>query len=171
MKIDLKKFLGLTGLMAAPLMTAPLSGCVIVADDEEESATASDTANNTSGATDGGTSAGTDGGTSAGTDGGTTGTGGADSTGAATEGETSPTGTDSGTDSGTAGTSTDTDGATPPCCEATFELGCAEDPAIEKCVCAQDALCCDEGWDDICVSEIAQFNCGEACPVIDPTGE
>jgi hypothetical protein len=42
---------------------------------------------------------------------------------------------------------------------ATYDLGC-DNPSIEACVCAQDYICCDFGWDEICVDEVTDFGCG-----------
>jgi hypothetical protein len=54
----------------------------------------------------------------------------------------------------------DSDGA---CCEAhPDDTGC-EVNAVETCVCAMDEVCCSQGWDQTCVNEIAEFDCG-SCP-------
>jgi hypothetical protein len=46
------------------------------------------------------------------------------------------------------------------CCEAHEGTGC-NDPAIEACVCAADALpdCCDKKWDVFCVEIVKQRYC------------
>jgi hypothetical protein len=46
-----------------------------------------------------------------------------------------------------------------PCCAAHGSVGCS-DPAIEKCVCAQDPRCCSEKWDDVCVALVGGLGCG-----------
>jgi hypothetical protein len=45
------------------------------------------------------------------------------------------------------------------CCEAKPGPGCSA-PAIESCVCAQDAYCCSTAWDALCVQQVASFGCG-----------
>lgn len=45
------------------------------------------------------------------------------------------------------------------CCEAHMSPGCV-DPEVEACVCAEDPLCCQAGWDDVCVQEVDIFGCG-----------
>jgi hypothetical protein len=50
-------------------------------------------------------------------------------------------------------------GATGSCCEAHDTPGC-KDPAVQKCVCAIDAYCCDVKWDSICVGEVEGEGCG-----------
>ncbi len=52
------------------------------------------------------------------------------------------------------------------CCETHDEPGC-QDPGVTACVCAQDPFCCQSYWDDICVSEVTTFGCGE-CDVCVP---
>jgi hypothetical protein len=57
---------------------------------------------------------------------------------------------------------TDTGGATKgPCCQANSTPGC-DDPTVESCVCAADATCCSEPWDDFCVVLVEGAACG-AC--------
>ena len=54
----------------------------------------------------------------------------------------------------------DSDGA---CCTAhAGQTGC-EVNSVETCVCAMDDVCCNQGWDQTCVNEIAEFGCG-TCP-------
>ncbi|MBC8072070.1 MAG: pre-peptidase C-terminal domain-containing protein [Deltaproteobacteria bacterium] len=54
----------------------------------------------------------------------------------------------------------DADGA---CCEAhPGTTGCEVD-SVEACVCAMDDVCCNQGWDQACVAEIEEFDCG-TCP-------
>jgi hypothetical protein len=38
-------------------------------------------------------------------------------------------------------------------------VGCADD-AIEACVCAVDPVCCESGWDELCVLHVEQAGCG-----------
>jgi hypothetical protein len=45
------------------------------------------------------------------------------------------------------------------CCEANGSAGC-EDAAVESCVCASDAYCCTNEWDDICVGGVDELGCG-----------
>ncbi|MBM4353519.1 MAG: hypothetical protein FJ109_06930 [Deltaproteobacteria bacterium] len=52
------------------------------------------------------------------------------------------------------------------CCAPHEGPGCA-DEAIQKCVCAQDAYCCETAWDDVCVGEVEGFGCG-VCGSIEP---
>ncbi len=47
------------------------------------------------------------------------------------------------------------------CCEVHDTPGCV-DVDIEACVCTEDAFCCTDGWDDLCVQEVTTFGCG-AC--------
>ncbi len=55
------------------------------------------------------------------------------------------------------------------CCEANTTPGCS-DPGIEACVCDNDPWCCGmdpQGmgvWDQLCVDDIDNENCGPACP-------
>jgi hypothetical protein len=113
MRIDLRKFLNLAGLLAAPLCAAPLHACVI-ADDagDEETAASMTMTSNTSPGTDGmteGETMDTTGVDSLGT--GTTGvdTEGSGSTGVDTEGGTGSTGVDT---EGSGSTGVDTEGGT-----------------------------------------------------------
>ena len=46
------------------------------------------------------------------------------------------------------------------CCQANGTPGCS-DPAIQSCVCADDAFCCDTEWDNICAEEVENFECGD----------
>lgn len=45
------------------------------------------------------------------------------------------------------------------CCTVHDGTGCSND-TIEACVCAMDDVCCTQGWDDVCVDEVASFGCG-----------
>ncbi|HET6583000.1 MAG TPA: hypothetical protein VFG69_06130 [Nannocystaceae bacterium] len=47
----------------------------------------------------------------------------------------------------------------PNCCEGHATPGC-ESAAIEACVCAADAFCCDTRWDNICAGEVESLGCG-----------
>ena len=49
-----------------------------------------------------------------------------------------------------------------PCCVENTDGGC-EVNTVEMCVCAQDPLCCSSAWDEFCINEIAEFDCG-MCP-------
>lgn len=55
------------------------------------------------------------------------------------------------------------------CCTASMSPGCANDPAVEMCVCTGDSFCCTDAWDDSCVSEVA--NCAPACPGAPPPAQ
>ena len=61
------------------------------------------------------------------------------------------------------GGSCDGGGAAPAdaCCATSGSPGCVESPAIEACVCTDDAYCCDVQWDSICVGEAE--TCGSVC--------
>jgi hypothetical protein len=67
----------------------------------------------------------------------------------------------------------DSGGEPPPpaggCCEIAMTPGCT-DPAVQDCVCMQDAFCCDMAWDDICVGEVDSFGCG-SCGGMEPPPE
>jgi len=166
MKIDAKKFLALTQLMAMPLVSAT-AGCIINTDDEGTS-TGNDSVGD--GTTDGSATAATssatgasasggsgDGSTGADASAGTGGTGGtaADDTGG-TAAEASATGAETGT--------VDPEG----CCVAHETPGCT-DTAVNDCVCADpryQVACCDavEGfWDQFCIDAVASLQCGK-CP-------
>jgi hypothetical protein len=58
--------------------------------------------------------------------------------------------------------SCDPDDSDGPCCTEHTGGGC-EVNTVEACVCALDGLCCDGGWDQICVDEVESFDCG-SCP-------
>lgn len=70
-------------------------------------------------------------------------------------------------DVGSGGTSMGGSGAEPPsppandgdCCEAARGTGCG-DPAIAACVCAVDPVCCEHGWDSLCVDHVELLGCG-----------
>ncbi|MBI3178475.1 MAG: hypothetical protein HYZ27_02365, partial [Deltaproteobacteria bacterium] len=56
-------------------------------------------------------------------------------------------------------------GGTPPppednCCVETLGTPGCFITAVETCVCAQDAYCCNTEWDGFCVDEVTDFNCG-----------
>ncbi len=70
----------------------------------------------------------------------------------------------SGTSTDTVGPTTDGgsetgDGEQGDCCSATPAAGCLDD-AVETCVCANDAFCCDTAWDNQCVTLVNEFDCG-----------
>ena len=53
-------------------------------------------------------------------------------------------------------------GECPPlgaCCEVHESAGC-DNPSVQKCVCDEDAFCCETQWDEVCVEEVVTFNCG-----------
>jgi hypothetical protein len=144
MNINVDRFLALTALLAAPLVSA--SACIITSDDGDTgggsdgsaSASASTTNSTSNGTTDGSTTASS-----------------ADGSTGSVDGSGSDSG---GVDSGSGSDST-TGGDVGNCCEANGGPGCTI-PEIQDCVCAQDALCCDELWDDICVGEVVSLGCG-----------
>ncbi|MCX4243567.1 hypothetical protein [Paraliomyxa miuraensis] len=53
------------------------------------------------------------------------------------------------------------------CCMDNGTPGC-DDPAIESCVCMQDAYCCSSTWDSLCVDEVAMFGCGDCGGAMPP---
>ena len=63
----------------------------------------------------------------------------------------------------TDGTTETPDVGTAPCCEPRNGPGCPADAAVEKCVCAKDALCCSNLWDSSCVDEVDSLGCGRCC--------
>lgn len=66
-------------------------------------------------------------------------------------------------DSGTTGVVGEGD-----CCRANGTPGCT-DPRVQACVCADNAACCDAGWDGTCV-EIAAGMCDAGCATGTDTG-
>ena len=55
------------------------------------------------------------------------------------------------------------------CCTVQGTPGCT-DPAIEACVCANDAYCCSTQWDSTCVGRVGSDLCGESCMPDDADG-
>ena len=45
------------------------------------------------------------------------------------------------------------------CCETQDGPGC-NDPTVQACVCAEDSFCCEFTWDQICVNEVEELECG-----------
>jgi hypothetical protein len=45
------------------------------------------------------------------------------------------------------------------CCADNGTPGC-DNPAVESCVCADDAYCCETKWDGICAGEVESMGCG-----------
>ena len=45
------------------------------------------------------------------------------------------------------------------CCQAHPAPGC-DDQGIQNCVCEDDAYCCEEEWDGVCVDEVDGLGCG-----------
>jgi hypothetical protein len=82
--------------------------------------------------------------------------GGDTTTGDTTGGETTGGGTD------TTGGETGGTGVGNCCTQRDAEKGC-DVPAIEMCVCAQDDLCCNSAWDNVCVDEVVSFGCAPSC--------
>jgi hypothetical protein len=155
MKIDLERFLALTAMLAAPLVTA--NGCILTGSDDDDA-----------NSTDDGASADDDGSDPSGnptsvddapmtddtaTDGGTLGTTGTDDADTGTG--TDPTGDTSG--------GTDTTGGGNElgnCCEPAGIAGC-EVQEVADCVCAEDPFCCETEWDISCAAEVNTLGCGE----------
>jgi hypothetical protein len=50
-----------------------------------------------------------------------------------------------------------------PCCQNDSGAAGCLDPAIEACVCAEDPFCCNQNWDEECVTQITALSCG-TCP-------
>lgn len=50
-------------------------------------------------------------------------------------------------------------GFTGSCCQTHPVPGCG-DLAVAKCVCSQDAYCCNQQWDGLCVQEVTSLGCG-----------
>ncbi len=85
------------------------------------------------------------------------------------------------------GTGTSTGGAAgsgttvtaPTCCAVNTEAtGCSgipeaqqtsDEKAVQACLCAKDAFCCDKSWDACCQAEISELGCGPECPGADIT--
>ncbi len=55
------------------------------------------------------------------------------------------------------------------CCAIDHGTGC-ENQAVQDCVCAIDAWCCNNAWDNICVTE-AQNDCGANCELANFCGD
>ncbi len=51
-------------------------------------------------------------------------------------------------------------GGPSPCCVPLGVPGCGADPAVEACVCAGDAFCCDSEWDQLCADAVEGDLCG-----------
>ena len=45
------------------------------------------------------------------------------------------------------------------CCDFNHGSGC-NDPAVQACVCAADAYCCDTQWDRLCTTQVESLGCG-----------
>lgn len=154
MNINVERFLALTAMLAAPLVSA--SGCIInTSDDDAE--TGSNSNSNTNAGTDdtGAETSNTSPSTSSPSDTSATGdTTAADSTGAdgSTSGDT--TAADSGSSDGTTGAELGN------CCSADHGVGC-DVMEVNDCVCDQDPFCCEEDWDMNCVAEVNSLGCGE----------
>ncbi len=100
--------------------------------------------------------------------GGSAGTAGSGGTGGGGTGGSGGTGGAAG-ESGSGGTGGHVHVGTEACCVEHASPGCS-DPAVEECVCALNALCCAEEWNDACVAlaradnELAHCgNCKGSC--------
>lgn len=58
----------------------------------------------------------------------------------------------------------DTGSVDGPCCAASGQPGCAEDPGIAECVCEVDRFCCESVWDDVCAEKVVSLGCGICDP-------
>ncbi|HWB75028.1 MAG TPA: hypothetical protein VG755_08725 [Nannocystaceae bacterium] len=150
MNINVERFLALTAMLAAPLVAAP--GCIINGSDDDDTTASSSNTNaetgNETGSSTGNTSAPT--------------TTQSDSTvGDTTAGDTT-TAAESTVGDTTAGDTTagETGADLGNCCVADDHGAGCEVTEVQDCVCAEDPICCDEGWDMFCVSEVNQFGCG-----------
>lgn len=149
MNINVERFLALTAMLAAPLVAAP--GCIINGSDDDSNDTSA--ASNTNGET--GNDTGSTGNSSTPT------TTQSDSTvGESTTGDT--TAADGTIGDTTAGDTSagDTGADLGNCCVADDHGAGCEVTEVQDCVCAEDPVCCDEGWDMFCVGEVNQFGCG-----------
>ena len=54
-----------------------------------------------------------------------------------------------------------------PCCTTFGGAGCPADPAVQECVCAIDAFCCNEEWDAVCIQRVQSGECGH-CEGVEP---
>ncbi len=161
MKIDLERFLALTSLLAAPLVTA--SGCILTTSDDDDGSQGTDDGQS---ADDGNDPSGNP---SSADDAPMTDDGGTTAAGTETGGDTT---TDDDGTAGTTGADTtagmDSTGGNPlgNCCEP-HEDGSCEVMEVADCVCMEDPFCCDSMWDATCVGEVNDFGCGEC--VLPPT--
>jgi hypothetical protein len=154
MKIDLERFLALTAMLAAPLVTA--SGCIITGSDDDDANGTDDGATADDGSDPSGNPTSAD--DAPMTD---------DSASDSTSDSLSTTGTDDGSSSGT-DTTADTSGGQDTtggnelgnCCEPDGSMGC-EVPEVQDCVCAEDPFCCETEWDVNCAAEVNSLSCGE----------
>ncbi len=53
------------------------------------------------------------------------------------------------------------------CCEIEHGAGCTN-PTIQACVCEDAPSCCDDEWDETCVTFVEQFGCGVCDLQVDP---
>jgi hypothetical protein len=53
------------------------------------------------------------------------------------------------------------------CCEIEHGAGCLN-PTIQACVCEDAPSCCEDEWDETCVTLVEQFGCGVCDAQIDP---
>jgi hypothetical protein len=49
------------------------------------------------------------------------------------------------------------------CCLKHDQPGC-DHSGVAECVCKEDRYCCLNSWDDACVTDVEQLNCG-VCPI------
>lgn len=159
MNIQADKFLALTALLAGFMPACTIS---IGPDTGDSNSNSNGNGDTTAG--EGTTAAGPT--TSGGTVAGTSSEGGTETTnvGPITTGGESTTdvGPTSGvTTGGTTGSGT-TGAEESPCCSEQPTAGCAADPEIEACVCAEDPFCCDVEytWDQYCIDVIGFYGCG-----------
>lgn len=149
MKIDLDKFLALTAMLAAPLVTA--SGCILTGSDDDNDTGSGGTGNS---ADDGSDPTGNP--TSVGDDAQATDDAATDDAGTGGT-ETGGTGADG---TGSTGVADSTGGnELGNCCEVHDEASC-EVMEVADCVCAEDPFCCEMTWDMTCVQSVNDLLCG-----------
>jgi hypothetical protein len=155
MNINVERFLALTAMLAAPLISA--SGCVITSGDDDDTNGTSNSNSNTNPGTEesGNETSNTAPSTSA-----ESGTG---DTTAADSGSGDTTAADSGSGDTTAADSGSSDGTTGAelgnCCDVDHGMGC-DVAEVNDCVCDEDPACCESDWDAICVGEVNSLGCG-----------
>jgi hypothetical protein len=150
MNINVERFLALTAMLAAPLVAAP--GCIINGSDDDTSG--SNSASNTNAET------GNETGDSTGNTSAPTTTQSESTVGDTTAGDTTAAESTAGDTTAGDTTAGDTGSDLGNCCVADDHGAGCENTEVQDCVCGEDPICCDEGWDMFCVGEVNQFGCG-----------